>query len=472
MGVQGSGFRVQGSELQGLGATVQGSGWYKVIKIFLVSFLLAPGPWPLTPVFAQETLSLKTLVEEAKEKNPEIQAFRQRVKAKEFKAKVEGVLDDPTFKVEIEDIPKKEPFNLGSSMLTRYTFSQMLPFPGKLSLREKMALKEALMAGAELREKELEIITVLKEVYYEYAFIVESIKIAREIKTVLEDMARITEVRYSLGQTSQQDVIKAQVEISMLINELLMLEQEKGVAQARLNAILNRDPTSPIGEPEKVPRERVDIKINELIERAIDKNPRLRAMVYEIDVQGVVVELANKNYYPDFMIGVAPIQRDGRFDSWDAMFSINIPIWRSKYDNQVKEARATREVLLSRLKAEKNIKTFEVKDAVIKVDTADRIRTLYETGLLPQAELSLSSALVNYQTGKVDFLTLLDNVRVLKKTKIEYIRTLVDYDKGVALLERVVGEEMMPWVRGQAPAPMLRGNQGQGSVASGGKDGE
>jgi len=419
---------------------------------FALCLFLFTGHWLLTTVVnAQEPqrVDLKALVEEARERNPEIQTMRQRVKAKEYKAKVEGVLDDPQFKLEIEDIPKDNPFSLGQSMLTRYTFSQMLPFPGKLSLKERMAIKEALMAGAELREKELEIITMLKEAYYEYAFIVEAIKVAQGIKEVLSDIARAVEVRYSLGQVSQQDVIKAQVEISMLINELLTLEAEKGVIQARLNAILNRDPASPVPEPERVPRERIEIKVSELIERAIDKNPGLRAMLYEIEAQDAAVELASKNYYPDFMIGVAPIQRDGRFDSWDAMISINIPLWQSKYDNQVREARAAREVLVSRLKAEKNIKTFEVKDAVIKVETADRVRTLYETGLLPQAELSFSSSLVNYQTGKVDFLTLLDNERVLKRTRLEYLRTLVDYNKGVASLERVVGEELKGGGSGQ-----------------------
>lgn len=178
-------------------------------------------------------ISPSALVEEVRERNPEIRALRNRVKAKEFKAKAEGLLDDPTFKVEIEDIPIERPLNLGDSMQTRYTLGQMLPFPGKLSLRERIAFKEALMAEAEAREKELEVIGMLKEVYYEYAFIVESIKITREIKDVLENVLRNAEVRYSLGQMSQQDVIKAQMEISILVNDILTLEAEKDVTQVQ-----------------------------------------------------------------------------------------------------------------------------------------------------------------------------------------------------------------------------------------------
>lgn len=417
-----------------------------MVLISFLSTLFFIGVSIYSPLlFAQEPLSLLSLhalVEEVRERNPEIRALRNRVQAKEFKAKAEGLLDDPTFKVEIEDIPIERPLNLGDSMLTRYSFSQMLPFPGKLSLKERIALKEALIAEAEAREKELEVIGMLKEVYYEYAFIVESIKITREIKDVLENVLRNAEVRYSLGQMSQQDVIKAQMEISILVNDILTLESEKDVTQARFNALLNRDTPSLLPEPEEIPRERIDISVEELIKKAIDKNPRLKAMAYEIEAQEATVSLAARNYYPDLMLGIGLIRRDGRFDSWDLMASINIPLWLSKYNNQVREAKANRDVAASRLKAEKNLKTFEVREAVIKVERAERVRRLYETGLLPQAELYFSSTRSSYQTGKANLLTLLDNERLLKKTKIEYLRSIVDYNKGIASLEKVMGVEI------------------------------
>ena len=184
------------------------------------------------------------------------------------------------------------------------------------------------------------------------------------------------------------------------------------------------------------------MSVEELIKRAIDKNPRLRAMAYEIEAQEAMVSLAARNYYPDLMLGIGLIRREGRFDSWDLMASINIPLWLSKYNNQVREAKANRDVSASRLKAEKNLKTFEVREAVIKVERAERVRRLYETGLLPQAELYFSSTLSGYQTGKVNLLTLLDNERLIKKTKIEYLRSIVDYNKGIASLEKVMGGEI------------------------------
>lgn len=394
------------------------------------------------PAFAQETVSLSSLIEEAKRNNPEIAAYQKRVKAKEHRAYVEGVLDDPQLKVEIEDLPKDRPFNIGDAMQTRYTFSQMLPFPGKLSLRQKAAKKEVLMAESEARNKELEVIAMLKEAYFDYAYISESIKTTEEVREILSQMTEIAQIRYSTNQASQQDVIKAQLELTMINNELIYLKAERNVAAAKINSILNRDASSPLGEPEDIKAYRINVRPDELIRTAIEKNPLLKAMEYDIQARDAEVELNRKNYYPDFMVGAAPIQRDGRLDSWDLMFGINIPIWRSKYDNQVSEAAANVEVLKSKLKTEQNVKTFEVKESFINVEAADRVRDLYETGLLPQAEISFQSAMANYQTGRVDFLTMLDSERALKKTRIEYLKSIVDYRKNIALLEKAVGEDL------------------------------
>lgn len=416
------------------------TSYFLLLNLLFAACCLLPGS-----AFAQETLSLKDIVAEARSNNPEIQAMRQNVKAKEARVKAEGILDDPTLKIEMEDLSKDHPLNLspGNAMLTRYTISQMFPYPGKLSLQRRVALTEVLMAEAELKAKELDIATMVKEAYYEHLFISESIKIVKEIKELLSNMTRIAEIKYATGEVAQQDVIKAQVEVTMLINEIINLEAKREVIRAEIKALLNRPQEAPLLEPTEITKKRMDIKMDELVGTALEINPDLQRMRYEIEANQSGVELARKNYYPDFMVGVAPIQREGRFDAWDAMFQINIPIWRTKYANQVGEAKNMVDGLKSKLKAEENIKTAEVKEGAIKVETADKIRLLYETSLLPQAELSFDSALKNYQTGKVDFLTLLDTERALKKTRIEYIDSLVTYYKRVASLERAVGKDLL-----------------------------
>ena len=396
------------------------------------------------PAFAQETLSLRGIIEEAKNNNLELQALRRNIKAKEAKARAEGVLDDPSFRIEMEDLSRDNPFpSPGNAMQTKYGISQMFPYPGKRSLQKDIALKEILMAGVEVRIRELEIVTMVKEAYYDDLLMSESIKIVKEIKGLLSNMTEIATIKYATGQASQQDVIKAQVESTMLINEITELEAEREVVQAGLKALLNRSQEAPLSDPPAILGKKADIKVEELTEKALEINPALQKMRYEIEANQIGVELARKNYYPDFMVDVAPIQRDGRFDAWDAMFQINIPIWQSKYDSQVTEAQSTVEAGQYKLKAEENIRSAEVKEGVVKVESADKIRTLYETSLLPQVELSFDSALKNYQTGKIDFLTLLDTERVLRKTRIDYIGVLVTYYKRIASLEGVVGEEIL-----------------------------
>ncbi|MDO8426047.1 MAG: TolC family protein, partial [Deltaproteobacteria bacterium] len=198
-----------------------------VISLFLL-FLPARAP--------AETISLSELLSEARENNPELKAYGERIKARQARAGSEGRLDDPTLKIEMEDLPKDNPLNIapGNAMLTRYTISQMFPFPGKLSLKEKIALKEARTAISELNAKELEVSAMVKEAYFEYAYLSESIRKTGEIRDILSYMAEIAGTRYSTGQVSQQDVIKVNFETSMLTNDLITLEAEKGIAAARL----------------------------------------------------------------------------------------------------------------------------------------------------------------------------------------------------------------------------------------------
>ncbi|MBI5192596.1 MAG: TolC family protein [Nitrospirae bacterium] len=411
---------------------------------FLLLFTIHYSLFTASAVYAVEPLTLKTIIEEALHNNQEVQALRQNVKAKEAMAGAEGVLDDPTLKIELEDLSKDKPLNIspGSAMQTRYTFSQMFPYPGKLSLQKRIAYTEVLMAGAELRSKEIEITKMIKDAYYEYQMITETIKINKEISDVLSNMAKIAEIKYGTGEVSQQDVIKAQVETAMLINEVINLKAEREVVDVEIKSLLNRPQDIPLSEPENISMNKVKIKPDELSIKAIRNNPSLQLMRYETDGIHLKTELAKKEYYPNIMVGIAPIQREGRFDAYDAMFEVNIPIWRSKYAGKVSEAGIMSDVMKFRLRAEENIKTAEVKEWAIKIETADKIRGLYETTLTPQAELSFESALKNYQTGKIDFLTLLDTERLLKKTKIEYIESLITYRKRIAALEQIVGEEI------------------------------
>lgn len=403
-------------------------------------------------IHAGGTLELDAALSEAIANNPELKALKETVKAKEVRARAERALEDPTFKVEMEDLSKDRPLKVSpnDAMLTRYTLSQGLPFPGKLPLKEKMALKEALAQRSRLASRELEIKALVKESFFDYAYLAASIKITEEIKELLSRMARIASSRYSTGQASQQDVIKINLEAAMLNNDIITLGAEKELSAARLKSLLYRTQDSSLGEPAELAKERVELDTAELIGAALKNNPEIKTSEFEADASALGVDLAKKGYYPDFMVGVAPIQRDNKFDSFDLMFQVNIPIWRDKYDSLEKEASSNLEAARFRVIAGKNRKALEVKEASLMVEAADRIRSLYETSLLPQANLSFDAALKNYQAGKTDFLMLLDAGRQLKRVRLEHLRSILDYRKRVAALERATGVELKPTVKEDA----------------------
>ncbi|MBI5970476.1 MAG: TolC family protein [Deltaproteobacteria bacterium] len=416
----------------------------KKITILLLITVLTASILSARYVEAAETIVLKELIAEARENNAQLKSLRELVKAKDAGARVEGFYDDPTLKVEMEDLAKKSPQNTapGNAMMTRYTLSQMLPFPGKLSLKERIAGKETIAARALYAEKELEVLANLKEAFYGYAYLTEAVKLTEEIKGILAYMSKIAESRYATGLAPQQDVIKVQLENTMLANELIMLSSEKEMAAARIKPLIGKGQDYPLPAASDLPKNKIEFETEVLIEAAIRKNPGILMLESEAAAGDLGVELAKKDYYPDFMLGLAPIQKDGRFETYDVMFQMTIPIWWGKNSGKVTAASAGASSARARLLAERLAKSFEVKEAALQAKAASNIMSLFKTGIIPQAEMAFESAMKNYQSGKVDFLTLLESGREIKKTRLNYLKTVLEYRKKLASLERVSATEL------------------------------
>lgn len=412
------------------------------VAIALIASFLSPA---LSPAMAADKLNLSELLERARQNNPELIALREAALSVEAAARAQGRLDDPTLKIELEDLSTERPLEIspGHSMLTRYTISQSFPFPGKLSLKERMAGKEAAAARAGIGSRELEVTAMIKEAYFEYAFLDESIRITREIKELFSSASDIAGTMYSTGQVTQQDVIKLNVEQAMLTDELIMLEAKRKVAAAGIKSLVNMDQSEELLGVAELPKNKASFDERKLTDAALVSTPDIAMLKAETEGSELGVALAEKNYYPDFMVGVAPIQRDGRFDSYDLMFQVNIPIWRGKYESLKDSAKSRARAAHSRLEAGKNRKALEVKGAVIDVEASLRQIELYETSLVPQAELSYESALRNYRTGRIDLLMLLETGRDLRKTRTDYLKALFEYNKRIANLERASGVDLL-----------------------------
>lgn len=386
-------------------------------------------------------LTIKDLIDEAKRVNPEIQAARRRVEAAWARVPQARSLPDPMVSIGYMN----EGFSrltLGSSEMARLdlSFSQEVPFPPKLSLKGRIAAKEAEREEEVLRATELDVISRLKVAYYDLFFVERSIGIVMKNKDLLEKFAKTAEARYAVGKAVQQDVLRAQTEITILLQRLAQLERERGSLRAAINSLLNRPREAPLGRPVEPLRRKLPFSFEQLVELGLEKSPELKAAERSLDRNGLALDLAKKQYYPDFTISTGYANR-GRFEgTWQVMAGVTVPLYfKRKQDYGVREAIADVSSAQEDLQTVKQSLFFRVKDLFLTAETSERLLELIGTGTLPQATLTLESSIASYAVGKVDFLTLLTNLLNVLNQELQYYQELTNFEKALARLEPMVG---------------------------------
>ncbi len=420
---------------------------YRVfIAIAVCAFSLGRGTRPAEAAPSAEPLRVDALVAEALKQNPEIEAARQRWRASQERAPQARTLDDPEFKVELFNYPNR--LNPDASANTIFGLSQRFPFPGKLGLKESLAVNEADMAASLLRAKEREVTAQVKTAYYEVFLAQKAIEVHHRQVAFLKEFFEIANARFRAGKGTQVDVLKSAVERSKLENELPVLEQQRDTAKAKLNLLLSHAPQSPLGEPAEPigpaePGKRPALE--ELQQLAIQNRPELRVVYFEIARSRTATALAQKQYYPDFNVMVERFQNFGARDGVGGMITMSLPFsfWtKPKYDASVREAAANQDAAKAAYEALKNQVLFEIKDLLAKIEATEKLVTLYRTTVIPQAQQTLESARAGYQAGKTEFLALLDAQRAIKDFQLDYYKALTAFEQRRAELERAAGLEL------------------------------
>src|SRR3990167_384173 len=224
------------------------------------------------------TLDLKWLINEAVEHNPEIIATQKRLNAAKAKISQAKSLDDPTIRIGSYDM-SNNPANVNGQtemLQQRYGVSQKIPFPGKLRLRNEVAVEEANMVEKDSQSKIQEITALVKSAYYELFYVNSAIDITEENRELLRKFSKIAETKYSVGKTTQRDVLAAQVELSTLANNIIVLNKERESIIARLNSLLDRPTYASLGKPRPFKKHTLTLTIKELEDRAIKNRPELR----------------------------------------------------------------------------------------------------------------------------------------------------------------------------------------------------
>jgi len=283
----------------------------------------------------------------------------------------------------------------------------------------------------------------VKRAYYDLWRAHQNVHIYSRDKELVERLAHTVEQRYAVGQGAQTDVLRAQVELTRALNRLTSERLAVDSARAGLAAILSREDDAGLGIPEDPPRPSLDERLDELVARALGERPDLRAATTSIAGEETKVAMAKLDYLPDFEFSIARFINFERRDGFGAMVSVSIPfLHERKYDAGLAEARANLAAARADRRSLEDRARRKVKQAYLRAKTALSQHDLFETAHVPQSEQALEAAEVGYETGKIDFLSLLDSLRAVEMVHVEHIAATAEFWKARADLERAVGGDV------------------------------
>lgn len=447
------------------------------IAIITVLFLCSKG-------FAQDNassskpaavLDLDELISEALAANPDIEASQKKRDALWERPPQAKAWDDPRLEFGVRNVPADDAdFTKIDMTMKEVALSQAIPMPGITSLREKIAIQEAKSADRMHDYTRLQITREVKKAYFELYLVNRHIGTAEKNKGLLRQFVEITQAKYAVGKGMQQDVLKAQVELSEFIERLIKFKQEKATIIAELNRLLARDDSAPLlGQP-VLQQHRISQSETELAEAAKAGNPGLLSLQEIIARNEADYKLAKKSYVPEITVAGAYGQRENghrskaspaivtntdgtsnlvavqqldqdtkRSDIFSVAVGINVPIWfHSKQSKKVAETFHMIEQSKAEYRALANEIHYKIRDLMAKQVRETELIELYEHGIIPQATQSLNSAIAGYQVGSVDFLTLLDSQITLCNAELQVSTAQAQYQMNLADIETIVGKKL------------------------------
>ena len=399
-------------------------------------------------LFAQdEALRLDDLLKQALERNPKIKSVGLEAEASSFRIPQEKSLPDPMIGFNLKNMgfPK---FTLGQEVMSGVglSFSQAIPFPGKLRLKGEIAEK-AFERTREVRNAV--VLGVLKDVktaYFELFALHKSVAILQEEKALLQKALELTETKYAVGNGVQSDVLKAKVEISRM-DEMITPMAEMIISQhARINLLLDFPADRPLGMPQDQGIESLSVSLEELKKAAEENSPIVKEADLMVEEGGKTIALARKELSPNFVVG-AGWEFKGRLPSmYEIMVGFEIPLYRkTKQSKMLEESLARLESSKSGLTSMKNDVTFMVTEDYLKARSAESLIKLYKDKIIPQASLTVESSMANYQVNKTDFLALLVDINTHFSYQMAYYKELAELWSSIARLEEYSAKEIVNW---------------------------
>jgi outer membrane protein, heavy metal efflux system len=325
---------------------------------------------------------------------------------------------------------------------------QMFPYPGKLALRGQVESSEAEALRKELEKARLDLRAEVEDSFYEYYYLEQTIRINTENLDLLKHFENVATARYGVGRGGNQDVIKAQVELGKLENELRNLQDSRSPVCARLNATMNRPTSASLPPPSQVDTREVTLETEAILQAAFRGNPELQAIDARIRKANEQVALARKEYYPDFSLGLNWMNANNQMedpmgDEYVASIEMNLPVYRKKVAAMVQEAQSGVQEFQSMKQETQNRLAVDLQDQLYKLRNAERQLKLLADLLIPKARQSLQITETSYSAGQASFLELVDTERELLMFQENYYRSIADYMQALAKIEALVGHSVV-----------------------------
>ncbi len=392
--------------------------------------------------------NVESLLAYAREHNPEYAAMRLEAQAAQERIVPAAALPDPRFRATLQDITRmgeQSPTLLpGRAGKTSYVWMQELPWFGKRDLKRGIAEHDALGAQARAQGTWAELASRIKTTQAQRHFVQGAERLTRENLDLMARLEKVALSRYASGLAPQQDVIRAQVEQGNMAGEQIALQMEHHHLHARLNALLARPADAPLGVPADLRPLPTPAVLDEatLRDRVQARNPQLFSEEARIRSAEKSRDLARRNRYPDVTFGISPIQYGSAVKEWELMVELNIPLQQGSRAAQEREAEAMLAAARERKQAAANQVLSELAQGLSALEAARQTEALTRTRLLPQAELTFQAALAGYETGKVDFATLLDAQKQIRQVRQSQLKAQVDAQMQLADIERLLGEDL------------------------------
>ena len=399
-------------------------------------------PMPGHP--SQPATPLRALIDEVEQKNPQILAARHGWKAATQVPSQVSTLPDPQFMVQQLSVGSPRPFAGYSNSDFAYLglgVNQDLPYPGKLRLKGEAAARDADAAQKRFDATRRSVIEQMTAAYFSLAYVQKTLAILERNGKLVDQIEKIAEAHYRVGQGNQVEVLKAQLQRTQLLRETAMHNQHMETLEAQLKQLLNRPPDSADLTAEELTETLLPYTSDELLARVRTENPDVGGEQDMVRRQSVQLEAARKDAYPDFNLQYMWQHTGSNFrDYYMLTFGVKVPIYRSR--KQLPEvAQAVEELNRSRQEYEASVQQayFDVRDQYLAAQTSAQLLKIYREGLIPQSTATFQAGLAAYQSNRLDLAAVFSSFIDELNLDEEYWRTLSEHEIALARLEQLTG---------------------------------